>query len=398
MQVKPTLPFFTLILMISFASVNAVLFTPALPDIASFFSLPDKVAQYTVSWFLIGYAIGQLFYGPLANRYGRKSALYIGIVLQIVASLVCVLSGVMDLYPLLVMGRFIMALGSGVGLNMTFTLVNECYEPKVACQKIAYLMLAFAITPGLGVALGGFLNAHFGWMSCFIGGAMYGLILLIFIAKLPYVEKKLDLHALRWTHLQKAYGGQLNNVPLLAGGLLMGAATCFVYVFAALAPFIAINIMGMRSEAYGIANLIPSIGLIIGSLCSAQLVKKHSLGFLIKVGLVICALGSLFMIVAMGFSFSVLISLFLPMMIIYIGLSFVLANASSIAMSLVKDKAHGSAVMSFINMGLATVVVLNLRWASTQAMLLPVVYLLICLFMIPTYYILVKKDKKICSF
>ena len=77
------LPLVTLLLMISFASVNAVLFTPALPNIAHFFAISDSIAQQTITWFLIGYAVGQLLYGPLANRFGRKKALFAGVSLQI---------------------------------------------------------------------------------------------------------------------------------------------------------------------------------------------------------------------------------------------------------------------------------------------------------------------------
>jgi DHA1 family bicyclomycin/chloramphenicol resistance-like MFS transporter len=159
MQVR--LPFATLLLLISFASVNAVLFTPALPTIAHYFGVAEDTAQQTITLFLIGYALGQLIYGPLANRFGRKPALYIGITLQILSSLLCVLAGVLNEFWLLVLGRFLLALGSAVGLKMTFTLVNESYEPKVASRKMSYLMLAFAITPGIGVAVGGRRHAEY---------------------------------------------------------------------------------------------------------------------------------------------------------------------------------------------------------------------------------------------
>ena len=167
MQTPSQLSFVTLLLMISFASVNAVLFTPALPAIASYFSISSEIAGHTIIWFLVGYALGQLIYGPIANRFGRKPALYVGVSLQIISSFICLFSGLIHVYSVLVFGRFLLALGSGVGLKMTFTLVNECYESKVASQKISYLMLAFAITPGLAVALGGILNEYYGWMSCF---------------------------------------------------------------------------------------------------------------------------------------------------------------------------------------------------------------------------------------
>lgn len=82
---------------------------------------------------------------------------------------------------------------------------------------MAYL-IAFAITPGLSVALGGFLNDQFGWMSCFISGAAYGIGLLILIMRLPIPNTACDLNALKWSHLSKAYGAQFKNKQLLGGG------------------------------------------------------------------------------------------------------------------------------------------------------------------------------------
>ncbi|HEA4198339.1 TPA: MFS transporter, partial [Legionella pneumophila] len=201
MYPKTKLSFMTLLLLISFASVNAVLFTPALPSITAFFRITEHAAQQTITCFLVGYAIGQLVYGPTANRYGRKKTLYIGIGLQIISSLLCVLAGMISMYPLLVLGRFLLALGSGVGLKMTFTLVNECYEPQLAAQKTSYLMLAFAIAPGLSVALGGILNSHYGWESCFYAGTVYGAILLAMVRQLPETQKNLQLEAFQMKHL-----------------------------------------------------------------------------------------------------------------------------------------------------------------------------------------------------
>lgn len=373
------LPFFTLLLLISFASVNAVLFTPALPSIAQYFGISEDTAQQTITWFLVGYAIGQLIYGPLSNRFGRKPALYAGISLQILSSFLCVLAGVIHEYWLLVIARFMLALGSGVGLKMTFTLVNECYEPKMASQKTSYLMLAFAITPGVGVALGGILNTYYGWTSCFYACAFYGLALLFFVARLPETQKILNYNALKLKHLLHGYSSQFCNSQLIAGGLLMGSATCFVYVFAAIAPFIAINIFGLNSSEYGLANILPPIGLILGSIVSARLSKKYALSSIIRVGILIASLGAILMLALMLMQWPILLSLFLPMIIIYFGLCFVLANASATAMSHVSDKAHGSAVMNFINMGLATLVVLSIGAFSMKTLLLPTIYIVLCI-------------------
>ena len=379
------LPFFTLLLMISFASVNAVLFTPALPEITQFFSISNNNAQQTITWFLIGYTVGQLIYGPIANRFGRKYALYIGVGLQILSSLLCVISGVMHLYVLLVIGRFLLALGSGVGLKMTFTLVNECHDPKEAAQQISYLLLAFAITPGLGVALGGILTAHFGWMSCFYAGALYGLLLLLLVIRLPETQKILDHDAFKIKHLLNRYWLQFKNKQLVVGGLLMGSVTCFIYSFAAITPFIAMKYFGMNSAEYGFANLLPPIGLLLGSLTSASLVKRYSLKSIMAAGIVISVLGNIFMFALISLHIGAIYSIFIPTIIIYFGLCFILANASTIAMSHADDKAHASAVMNFINMGFATCVVLSIGIFSIYPLLLPILYLILSGIMIVNY-------------
>lgn len=385
MQSKTEPAFFTLLLMISFASVNAVLFTPSLPNIVTFFDITENTAQYTITLFLIGYAFGQLIYGPISNRFGRKCALYSGVILQIASSLLCAFAGMIHIFQLLILGRFLLALGSGVGLKMTYTLVNECYEPKVASQKISYLVLAFAITPGLSVALGGFLNEHFGWTTCFYAGALYGVILLFLLFRLPETQSSLDINALKLKHLLHGYSVPFKNSKLLAGGFLMGICTSFVYVFAAAAPFIAINLLGMNSVEFGTANIVPPIGLILGSFCSATLVKKIPMHAIMKTGIVITSIGALLMIVAVLMHLPALFSLFLPMIVIYFGLSFVIANASTLAMSQIEDKAHASAVMNFLNMGMATVVVITLGFFSMNATILPFMYIILSATMIGLY-------------
>lgn len=378
-----TLSFLALLLLISFASVNAVLFTPALPNIAIFFNISDDLAQLTISWFLIGYACGQLIYGPLANRFGRKPALDLGIILQILSSMLCIFAGAKGSFGLLVTGRFFLAIGSGVGLKMTFTLINEYYKPQLASQILSYLMLAFALTPGLSVALGGFLTSYWGWNSCFYACALYGILLLLLVRVLPETLKEVDINALKPMHLLQSYGSQFKNSQLVLGGLLMGCASCFVYLFAAEAPFIAINGFGLSSIHYGLANCLPPIGLIFGSLVNARLLSKnYTFHELINRGIVISTSGVIIMIVTVLMNLPVLYSLFLPTILIYFGLCFILSNASAIALSQVQDKAQGSAVMSFINLGFTTLVVLSLGLFPITRLLLPANFLALCFVMI----------------
>ena len=144
-----------LLMLISYAAISAVLFTPALPELAAYFQITDSMAQATMSIFLVGYALGQLPYAPLANRYGRKKTIYIGLSLALFGTILC---WVTSSFHLFFIGRFLQALGAAVGLKITFTMIGDSYAGAEATKKIAYIMLAFAITPRIRSCLGRFSN------------------------------------------------------------------------------------------------------------------------------------------------------------------------------------------------------------------------------------------------
>src|ERR1700733_7445245 len=144
--------FLILLLLVSFGSVGAVLFTPALPAIQQFFHVSVGKAQLTMTSYLIGYALGQLPYGPLANAFGRKKTLYIGISISILGSLLCALSAVLGSFGALILARFVQALGATAGLKMSYTMVADTHEPADATRTISRFSLAFAVVPGLGIA------------------------------------------------------------------------------------------------------------------------------------------------------------------------------------------------------------------------------------------------------
>lgn len=295
------LPMITLLLMISFATFNAVLFTPALPNITRYFSITNNMAQLTITWFLLGYAIGQLLYGPLANRYDRKSALYAGI-------------------SLFLNHRF------RGGVNNSIHASQRIFS-EVANQKIAYLILALSIMPGLSIALGGILNHHYGWMSCFYAGVVYGLVLLFLTARLTETSMP-NPKALKFKYLLQTYLNQLKNPALILDGLLMGGATCFIYIFTILAPFIALDSLGMSSSEYGIASVLPPIGSMLGALVSAQLAQKYSYHYGIRLGIFIAVISVILMIfVTWFFPKNPILTLFFPVFLIWVGLSLIYSNA-----------------------------------------------------------------------
>lgn len=386
---KPQL--WILLLLVSFASVSAVLFTPALPSIASFFNVSMAQSQLTITAFLIGYALGQLPYGPLANRLGRKITLYIGISLAILGSLLCAFSSSMQSFELLVFARFLQALGACVGLKVSFTMIADVYNQTDATRIFSYVIMAFAIMPGLAIAVGGLLVQMFHWESCFYFLSFFGAALLCLSARLPETAKSLDRAALKLSSVIEGYRLKFKNQRLVTSAIVMGCGTAIVYIFAAKAPFIGITLMGMQPKAFGIYNLIPVLGMLLGAYFAAKLAGRLSVLNILLMGMIACLFMTLSMLIPFFLGILNPNTLFFPMLLVYASESLIFANISSLGLSHAKNKSNGSAVLNFINLGIAVIAVLLLEFIyPDSALVMPVSFVVIFGIMI-LFWIRLKK-------
>ncbi|MDF2690430.1 MAG: bcr [Gammaproteobacteria bacterium] len=369
---KPSM--LSLFLLVTFSAVNAVLFTPALPSIADYFAISPSLAQLTISLYLIGYAVGQLLYGPLAKSYGYKKAIYAGIILCFIGIVFCLIAEPLQQFIYLAIGRLLMALGASVGLTMSFTIVSSCYEQVEAKKKLSILMTGFAIAPGISISIGGFLVERFNWQSCFYFLAAYAVLVTYLSSRLPSIPESLDHKALQVKNIVGSYIAQIKKPSLLLGALVMGLCTAYMYTFSAEAPFISINLMHMQPGIFGLWSLLPSLGILIGSQLSAVLSKRLATLKSMSLGLGVNAAGSVIMLLALiadpkpG-------SLFISMGILLIGNCLMYIQASILVLNEAQDKANASAMMSFLNMGLATLCVFSLGLFPKTLNLLPILYI-----------------------
>ncbi len=264
---------------------------------------------------------------------------------------------------------------------MTFTLVADTYNQEKAKKIIAQLIMAFAVTPALGIAIGGWLTEHISWMSTFYFTALYGIVLFLLVLRMPETANTYDKQALNPIYLIKKYQATLQHITLPLSALLMGCGTSFVYVFASLSPFIAMQTIGLNPAQYGLWNLVPVIGIITGAQLSAYFSQKWSFTKSILSGISLMMLGTSMMLISFLLHYVEAVSLFLPLIIIYIGTGFVYSNASSMAITSTQDKSNASAMMSFINVGAATLSVLIVGAVSIKAdILLPSFFVILTLF------------------
>ncbi len=364
-----------LLTLVSFPSVCAVLFTPALPEIAQFFHVSNSLAQATMTLFLVGYSIGQLPYAPLANRYGRKKTIYIGLSVSLIGTVLCWIAPTIGW---ILAGRFLQALGAAVGLKITFTMIGDSHTGPQSIKVISYIMLAFAIAPGLAIAFGGLLIDTLGWKSCFFFLTIYTILLGLLCLALPETRSRVDKDALQLKVIRSNYVRQFSNHSLMFHALLNGLGTSVIYLFATCAPYIAVTQMQLSPSLYGLLNIIPLFGFGLGQLLSSSLADSISPRRAMLWGILIMSFGALAMWSSFALGWVIPLALFLPQAAMMIGNSLLSSNTSSQGLASSTDKAHAAAVLQFINMGsaaISTYVVSS--WLPHKAITLPSIYLVI---------------------
>ncbi|MCI5052715.1 MAG: MFS transporter [Simkaniaceae bacterium] len=374
MEKKPQLSI--LVPLISFASVLAVLFAPALPEMAEIFGVSSEEIQYSMTLYLIGYAVGFLPLGPLAARYGRKPVLYGGLSITIAGTILTLIAGYLGLYWLLLVSRLLQAFGACSGMKVTVTMISDSFDQQESARALSLTMLSFALAPGIAVFIGGWLTEWFGWSSCFYFLTLYALIFLYLATLLP--ETLVEKSPISAAGIVNGFKVSFTNWILLCSACMMGLGTACVYLYSTAGPFLGIERMHYSPGEYGLLNLIPSIGMLVGGLISAKLSSLLPPIKNLVIALVLIAIGSFWMLFTFASEALIATNLFIPMLIIYLGIGINLPAASSLGLAHSQQKAYASATLNFLNMGMATLTVLLLSIIPIQSiMLLPSLLVLV---------------------
>ncbi len=393
MNLKKSFELLVLLLLISYPSICALLFTPALPEIAKHFQIMDREAQSAMSLFLIGYTLGMLPYGPIANRFGRKKALLAGLCLAFLGTVISLSTSIFSIFCF---GRFVQALGAAAGLQVTFTMIGDVHQGPAATKALAILTLAFGIMPGIGVAVGGFLTVAWGWKGCFGFLSLYSLLLIGMSAFLTETAKSLDSEALRSRKIVHGYLKQLKNPFVFLNAIMMGLASAIIYIFGTVAPIVSIRLIGTTPDEFGLWNMIPSLGLVAGTVLAQFLSEKQKFYWIELYAIALMMTGS----AAMGFSFLqgwiFAAVFFLSMFFVQAGDNLFWINTSSSGLSHAADKANASAVMQFINIAIASIgTFISMNFSPKQPMVLPSAFGIIALLMLFVWFITGRYEQKV---
>ena len=260
-----------LLAMITFSGTLAMhVFVPALPAAATDLGVGVATMQMTVSLYILGLALGQLFYGPVSDRFGRRATLMVGMTLYTVAGAAAALA---PSAGALVAARLAQALGGCAGLVLARAIVRDLAAATEAARRLALMNLMVTLGPALAPLLGSALVLHLGWRSIFVLLAGLGVANLLLAWRL-LPETAIIGRAIDTAGLLRNYLRLLRSPAFLGYSVGGGCATTSMYAFIAVAPFVFAQ--QLHRPAYEVGPLLALLvlGVWIGSVLASRLVGR----------------------------------------------------------------------------------------------------------------------------
>lgn len=347
---KKKLIIFTLGLLSAIGPFSIDMYLPGFPQMAASLHTTVSHVALSLSSFFVGISVGQLIYGPLLDRFGRKIPLYTGLAVYFFSSVYCAFINDADA---LIVVRFFQALGSCGGMVAARALVRDLFAVRDNARVFSLLMLVIALSPILAPTFGGFISAILGWHAIFISLAVISLLTAIAVYLwLPDGRKPDRAVSLKPIPIVKTFIAVF-KVPKFYTYSLAGAiASSGLYSYVAGSPVVFMKIYKVSESHYGLIFAFISLGLLIASQLNTLLLRRYSSEQITLVALRGQVIAGLLLVVLTYFN---LLNLYGMIALIWIFLGtqgFVFPNTSALALSPFEANAGAaSALMGAVQLG-----------------------------------------------
>lgn len=358
---RPSL--FILVLMISIGPFGDTEYTPSLPHIANSFGVSYDDAQFTMTSYLIGYAISQIFYGPYSDRFGRRPCMLFGAVMFVIGSAICYLS--LNIW-MLIGGRFVQALGSCAGSVLSNAAVRDAFPKHEQGRVFATINAAFAVAPGIGPIVGSYVDSYFGWHANFLVLLILSSFLLLMVwLTLPETNHYPNQQATELRYMGMNYFALFKDPYFLPNVTIVGLAVGVVYSCLTASPALVeliyqIGLIIKGSHTWDPAFMIKVIamGVMLGFMIGSLLCKFTNYYLdnykTMLVGLCIMLVSSAIMATLAFNNYITLATMLTPIIVIFAGIAFVVPMCTANALAPFSHiTGSASAMLGFFEMGLA---------------------------------------------
>jgi DHA1 family bicyclomycin/chloramphenicol resistance-like MFS transporter len=328
------------------------MYLPSLPDIARGLAASTAQVQLTISAYLIGFAVGQILYGPISDRHGRKPVLLAALGLFAAASLICALSTSIDM---LIAARALQAFGGSGCIMVARAIVRDLYSGSRAGRQLSVMGSVMALAPVIAPMVGGVLQTAFGWRSIFVVLVIAGACGMTTIwLVLPETLKQRAVEPVSPASMLRSYSIVARNPAYLAYMALATGSYAGLFAWISGASFVLQNLYGLSPLHFGIAFALGSVGYLIGTNVATRLVMKIGLDRTIGFGCCALAAGGLGMVASVAFGLTSAVSLVLPVAVYLAGLGMVMPQSVAGAITPFPERAGAaSALFGFVQQSVA---------------------------------------------
>lgn len=381
-------PFFPILILGSLAALGPFsidIYLPGFKAIAKDLNTEVSHVALSLSSFFIGISAGQLLYGPLLDKFGRKKPLYVGLFIYIISSLSCIWITTIDQ---LIVLRFVQAIGSCAAAVAAIAMVRDLFTVQESPKVFASLMLVIALSPMLAPTAGGYLIAALGWPSVFIFlGIMALLMLLTTIFWLPESYIPDSSYSLKPKPILKNFSIVLKEPRFYTYALVSAVTFSGLFAYVSASPVVFMDLFGVSETGYGWIFALLSSFFIGFSQVNSLILRWFNSETIVQWALIAQVIISiLFLIMALNnllnlYGTILFIGLFLGC------LGFINPNASALALApFNKNAGIASALMGALQMGigaLASAMISLFKadavWPMSAIMSLAAIIALLCL-------------------
>jgi DHA1 family bicyclomycin/chloramphenicol resistance-like MFS transporter len=331
---RPALVRLTIILgtLSAFGPLSIDMYLPGLPGIGRTFGVETAVAQQSLSAFFIGLALGQAFYGPIADRVGRRLPLLFGCILYAIASLGCVFAPTIGS---LIGLRFAQALGGCAGMVIARSVVRDLFDARESARIYSFLMLVMGLAPITAPLIGGQLLLFFGWRAIFVVLAAFGLLCAALVLfGLPETLPPERRSTAGLGQALAAYGSLIRDRQFMGFALAGGFISAGMFVYIAGSPFVLIELYGVAPEHYGWIFGANALGLIAASQLNRRLLQRYNGETIMRVAIGTIVISGLVLVAVAATGLGGLAGLLPPLFVCIAGYGLVVPNATAAAMAL----------------------------------------------------------------
>ena len=324
------------------------IFMPSMPALPGVFDTDYGTVQLTLGLYLVGLATGQLAYGPLSDRFGRRPLLLGGLGLFLFGTALGYFATSIEM---LIMGRIIQAVGGCSGLVLSRAIVRDLFDRARSASVISYITAAMVMAPMVAPLIGGYLDDWLGWRSTFVFVGSFGLIVTVFALLLLH-ESNHDRQPLPGLRGMVGSYAILLVSPIFRGYVLLTTfAGASFFAFLGGAPYVVIELMGRPPSEYGWYFALSAIGYMSGNLISGRISMRMGIDRMIGFGLAMNLAGALTMLLLWAVGYFTPLALFGPMMMSAVGNGLNIPNGNAGAISVDPTRAGAASGLSgFVQM------------------------------------------------